>query len=239
MRARRTWFVRLPDERGIVRETRLAACGRASARPRRARRDVAGPPGVGQRPGRRVGPRRDERLDVGLGHLGAVRPGRELVDLARELVQVVADELGEQAAGLRLGLRLVQLELVGDPACDRLHDDVPDQQLALRRDGLRERRVLLQLAADERERRPGRGRLQVVGDRFRVRAPSTLRRLRPRRAACPRRRGPSRCRRRPRRRRSCRRRGAPRSRRRRTGCAAAPPCGRPSAGRCRRSGRPV
>ncbi len=52
-------------------------------------------------------------------------------------------------------------------------------------DRLRDRRVLLQLAADERERRPGRGRLQVVGDRLRVRAPSSPRRCRPARAACP------------------------------------------------------
>ena len=43
------------------------------------------------------------------------RPGRELVDLAGELVQVVADELGEAAARRGVGLRAVDGELLGDP----------------------------------------------------------------------------------------------------------------------------
>ena len=46
-----------------------------------------------------------------------------------------------------------ELELLGDPARERPLRHVPDKQLAVGGDRLRERRVLLQLAADERERR--------------------------------------------------------------------------------------
>ena len=59
----------------------------------------------------------------------------------------------------------MQRELLGDPLLQRPLRHVPEQQLALPGDDrLRERRVLLQLAADERERRRRRRRLQVRGD---------------------------------------------------------------------------
>jgi hypothetical protein len=45
---------------------------------------------------------------------------------------------------------------------------VPEQHLALAGDRLRDRRVLLQLTADERERRRRGRSLQVVGDLLRV-----------------------------------------------------------------------
>ena len=98
----------------------------------------------------------------------AGRPGRELVDLGRELVEVVAHEHDQRATRLRVGLGAVQLELLGDPGLNALLRDVPDQHLAGGRDRLRERRVLLQLVRDERERGRRRGRLEVGGDRLGV-----------------------------------------------------------------------
>ena len=130
--------------------------------------DVARAPGVGQVPRRRLGARRDERLDVGRGDRVAAGPGDELLDLARELVEVVADELGEQAAGFRLGGRAAQLELLGDPARHSSRQHVPEENRPMAGDGLRERRVLAQVAGDERERRAGRRRLEVRRDRLRV-----------------------------------------------------------------------
>src|SRR5690349_20853867 len=82
--------------------------------------DVARAPRVCKATGRRLRTRCDEQIDVGIRYFVARCPRRELLDLPGELVEVVADEFGEPPAGLGLRPRLVQLELVGDPAVDRL-----------------------------------------------------------------------------------------------------------------------
>ena len=138
-----------------------------------------------------------------LRHLAAVRPGRELVDLARELVEIVADELGEQPARLGSAVVAVQLELLGDPAGDRP---------CLRRPRAGPRRAaatafasgasFFSSPATSASVVPGAGDFEIVGDRLRVGRLPASRRLRRPRAACPRRTGPSRCTRRPRRHRS-------------------------------------
>src|SRR5207253_10830197 len=50
---------------------------------------VARPPGVGELKAARLGAAGGEPLDVALGDLVAARPRRELLHLARELVEVV------------------------------------------------------------------------------------------------------------------------------------------------------
>src|SRR5476651_2581561 len=67
------------------------------------RTDVAAPPRVGERESRRLRARCDKRLHLALADPVAAGPGRELVDLRRELVQIVADELEQETA--RLGVR--------------------------------------------------------------------------------------------------------------------------------------
>src|SRR5436305_1327582 len=99
--------------------------------------DVARAPRVRQVPRRRLGAGCDEQVDLDVRHRVAVRPRRELVDLARELVQVVADELRQPAARIGVGLDAVQLELLADPAVDRLVLDIPDHDVAPSRDSLR------------------------------------------------------------------------------------------------------
>ena len=165
---------------------------------------VPGAPGVGEGEVRRPGTRRDQPLDIGGGHALAGRPRRELVDLRGQLVEIVAHELDERPARLRLGGRAVELELVGGPTLQLLLRDVPEQHLALAGDRLRDRRVLLQLTADERERRRRRGRPEVGGDLLHVRGLPRLDRSRSRPADRRPRTGRARCRAqpRPRRRRS-------------------------------------
>ena len=108
----------------------------------------------------------DERLYARYKALAAA-PSFAQEDAARR--KVVANELGQPPAGGGLRLRAVQRELVGDPAVDRLRLHIPDQHVAYSPDRLRDRAVLLQLAADEGKRRPGRGRLEVLGDGLRIR----------------------------------------------------------------------
>ena len=67
--------------------------------------DVAAPPRVRERESRRLRPRRDELLDLGRADAAAGRPGRELVDLRRKLVQVVADQLDQETACIRVRRR--------------------------------------------------------------------------------------------------------------------------------------
>ena len=137
--------------------------------------DVARTPRVGEGEARRLGPPRDERLDISLRHVLAARPRGELVDLGCELVQVVADQLDQRAAALRVGGRAAQLELLRHPAGKAPLGHVPVQNLAGSRSDLRDRRVLLQFAGDERQGRRRRRRLQVRGDRLRVRGLPGLR----------------------------------------------------------------
>jgi hypothetical protein len=76
--------------------------------------------------------------------------------------------IDERAARLRVGRCVLELELLGDPAVDSALRHVPDQHLACGRDGLCQRRILLQLAPDEGQRRRRRRSLQVRRDRLRL-----------------------------------------------------------------------
>ena len=171
-------------------EDRLARLQRA--------RGVALRPGVGERERRRLGERRDERLDLALADRLAAGPRRELVDLVGELVQVVADELDERGAGLGLGAGAGELELLRDPLRELPLGDREGEHLPDLRDRLRERRVGLQLLRDEREHGSRRRAREVRRDRLDVRGLPLVDRLRRRRAAPRRRRSRGSCRRRPR-----------------------------------------
>ena len=59
---------------------------------------VALRPGLGEREGRRLGDGGDEQLHLALADRLVAGPERELVDLVRELVEVLADELDERRA---------------------------------------------------------------------------------------------------------------------------------------------
>ena len=181
---------------------------------------------VGEVPRRRLGTRSDERVDVGIGDVVASGPGRELVDLTGELVQVVAHELRKTPARLRLGGRSIQLELVCDPPVDRPRLDVPDQHLTRRGDRLCERRVLSQLGADEGQGRAGSRRPEVLRHDLhvcRLPDPDVVEEHEP---GTRYRTARARCRPRPRRRPSSPWRRATRWRRARTGRVAARPRGR-------------
>ena len=85
-------------------------------------------PGVGERERRHVGERRDELLDLGHAHRLAVRPGRDLVDLVREPVEVfLADVLDQERTRVRLGLDAGLPEPLGDPGDPAALGDVVDQ----------------------------------------------------------------------------------------------------------------
>ena len=217
-------------------------CGRASARRRAGRRRRRAAPQASVRfHGGDVRARRDERVDVRLGHLVARSP-RSRACRPRPRARRGRRRRARRARGTPRARpsRRGSLNCSASQRVDRPRRHVPDRTSPRFGDRLRERRVLLQLAADERERRPGRRRLEVGGDRLRVRRPSTPRRSRRTTSRRPRRRGRARCRRRPRRRRvavgrvvQLDRVGVERGR------AAARPRGRPSAGRCPRSGTPA
>ena len=132
-------------------------------------REVAGAPGVGEREVRRLSACCNEALDVVDSDALGACPGGELVDLARELVQVLADELDEDTRRLGLDRRAVDLELLRDPALEAALRHLPVQHLSRRGHRLRDRSVLLQFGGDERERRRRRRRLQVGRDGLRVR----------------------------------------------------------------------
>src|SRR5581483_245763 len=131
--------------------------------------DVARAPRVGESEAARLATRRHDALDVVDPDAIAARPRRELVDLPRELVEVLAHQLDERAGRLRIDLLAVDLELLRDPALQAPLRHVPQQNLTGGGDRLRDRGVLLELAGDERERRRRGGGLQVRGDRLRVR----------------------------------------------------------------------
>jgi len=73
----------------------------------------------------------DQAFDVCGADPLSVGPGGELVDLRAELVDVVADELEQGAAGVGLGARAVQAELLGDPFLQPPLGNLPEQELAL------------------------------------------------------------------------------------------------------------
>ena len=96
-----------PDERGDEPDQL------AGARPVRAveqrlggakrRGDVSPPPRVGHREDRRLGPSDGELLDGGTRDRLAVRPCRELLDLGREVADVLPDRLDERATSVSVG----------------------------------------------------------------------------------------------------------------------------------------
>ena len=140
---------------------------RISSHARSARGRVAPPPGVGEREDRRLRPRRREPLHVAIGDRLAVGPDRELLDLGRELVHVVADELEQRAARLRIRLRVLQAELLRHPLGERALRHVVGQDVPHLRDRLAERGVRLHLGRDEREHRLGRRRRRYSVTAFR------------------------------------------------------------------------
>ena len=129
---------------------------------------VALAPDVGEPIVRRLGQRWYERLDLALADRLPVRPCRQLLHLARELLRVVPDQLEQRGARLGLRLRAVELELLRNPARQALLHDLVRQHLARLCAGPRQRRVLLQLLGDEREHRSGRRGREVGLDRLHV-----------------------------------------------------------------------
>ena len=95
-------------------------------------------------------------------------PERELVDLVRELVEVLADELDERRN--RIGLRpdAGLLEALRNPRVGLPLRNVVGEHVACLRAGFRQRCVLLQLLGDERQHGARRGRGQVLLDRLHV-----------------------------------------------------------------------
>ena len=138
---------------------------------------VASGPGVCERERRHIGDRRDELLDLGDSDGLALRPGRDLVDLVREPVQVVfTDQLHQQGTGVGFGLDPGLTELLRHPGNATSLRDVEEQQVADLRACLGERRVLLHLEPDQGEHGIGRRRPEVRGDRLDVRCLPTARR---------------------------------------------------------------
>ena len=105
--------------RGIVRErgsgVRSSSCSAARSTPATSRAPQASVSAKLLASARG----RDELLDDGGRDALAGRPRRQLVDLGRELVEVVADEHDQRAACLRVGRRAVQLELLRRPSPGR------------------------------------------------------------------------------------------------------------------------
>ena len=182
--------------------------------------DVAVAPRVGEREARRLRPGRDELLDLGGADLVARRPRRELVDLRRELVEVVADQLDQQPARLGVARGAAQLELLADPAA-RGHGSAR-RRAAPRRGPATALAIgasFFSSPATSASVVPGSGAARYSPTAF---ASARLPRLHPgddHEPACPSRTARGRCRRRRRRRRRSRRRRAARPRRPRSGHA--------------------
>ena len=119
-------------------------------------------PRIGERERRHLAERHDELADgLPLERL-AVRPRDELRDLVGEVVEVGVlplrdDGVEQRAAEVAVDRDAVPRELLHDPVDHLLALDVVDEDVAVLRDGLRQRRVLAQLAGDEREHRARRG----------------------------------------------------------------------------------
>src|SRR5829696_4282755 len=79
-------------------------------------RDVAIPPGVGEKPARRFTRGRDcDSLDLARSHRLAASPGRKLVDLACKHADVVADDLDEPWSRVLARLDAEAVELRSHP----------------------------------------------------------------------------------------------------------------------------
>ena len=145
---------------GAVLEVRLAGGQRTG--------EVAGAPGVHDRPGRGLLGGRGEQLDLAPPDLLAGRPGGELLDLGREGGGVVADDLDERARGLAVRLDADPLELRAHPAREVARLRHLEREHLPRLGAERGQRRALQLAGDEREHRALDRARQVAGDRLLV-----------------------------------------------------------------------
>ncbi len=142
---------------GLALEDRLARLERPSR--------VASGPRVRELEDRYVGNGRAQELDLPLADRLAGCPGRELVDLRRERVQVFrSHELDEERTRFWLGLDAPLLKLRCDPALDLLllHAVLEDVARLLAR--FPERRRLLDVLPDERKHRTRSGACEVARD---------------------------------------------------------------------------
>src|SRR5262249_2694434 len=146
---------------GRALENRLAG--------RQHTRYLASTPRIGERPGWSIRARSDEEFDFVLTDLVGSRPERELVDLPRELVGVVAGELDQRTAGVRRDADSVTCELLRDPLRQLALRHLVDEHIPRLRARLGERRVLADLLPDKREHRLRRRSREVLRDRLRVR----------------------------------------------------------------------
>ena len=87
----------------------------------------------------------------------ARRPGRELVDLSGKDELVLADEVDQRPARIGARTHAARLEALHDPAHDIPLRHLPGEDVADLRAGLRKRRVLPYLLADELRTVPGAG----------------------------------------------------------------------------------
>ena len=144
----------------LALEDRLARGERPAA--------VALRPGVGQGERRRLCHGGHEQLHLVLADRLVSGPERKLVDLVRELVEVLADQMDECCARIRLGASAGLLEALGDPVGDVALRHLEGQNVAGLGARLRQRRVLLQLLGNECQHGAGSRRGEVLLDRLHV-----------------------------------------------------------------------
>jgi len=161
-------------EGGGLLRPRAGAPGVARLDDRERAPHVAPAERVREIPGLRFRERRRQALHLLDADRLARGPRRELVYLACEHELVVADDVEERLARVAPGLDVPSAKALGDPCDGLLLADLPGEDGAELRHGLRERRILLHLFRDEAENRT-RGRVaQVRDDRLDiVRLPST------------------------------------------------------------------
>ena len=193
---RATWLVRIATTRGIVFERGSPDRSSSAFRGMQDTRCVTSAPCVGQREVRRLGASGDQTLDVGRRDRISCGPDRDLVDLRREVVHVVADELEQRAAGLRLRLRGVERGTAPTPTSAVRVAGRPREAAR----PCRPRRPSRAASPSSVRRRRARGSFREPAPSGRRRSPwrrrpSTSRHLRPRSAAHRRRTSRARCRR--------------------------------------------
>ena len=140
---------------------------------RLARRECAGKvatsPRVGELVAGDLGAARREQLDLFGADWLPTRPGRDLVDLARKLLGIVAHDLDQQARGFGVDADAAVPELLRHPIAHPPLRHVVHEHVAGLGARFRERGILLQLRRDEREHGVGSGARKVRRDRLRVR----------------------------------------------------------------------
>ena len=144
----------------LALEDRLAGGERPSA--------VSLRPGVGQGERRRFCHGGHEQLHLVLADRLVPGPERKLVDLVRELLEVLADQMDECCARIRLGASAGLLETLGDPVGDVALGHREGQNVAGLGARLRQRRVLLQLLGNECQHGAGSRRSEVLLDRLHI-----------------------------------------------------------------------